>query len=51
MVLTKQEINDLIDAKIRAHEIRVGLISAAAGVLLLPLLLYVIIVFLLRVML
>lgn len=51
MVLTKQEINDLIDAKIRAHEIRVGLISGAAGVLLLPLLFYFIVLFLARVML
>lgn len=50
MVLTKREISDLIDAKIRAHEIRIGLISGAAGVILLPPLLYAIVFVLLKVM-
>lgn len=31
MVLTKEEINALIDQKIREHEFRIGLISGIAG--------------------
>jgi hypothetical protein len=46
--LTKDEIDALIDAKIREHEFRIGLISGIAGILLLPAFIFVIVVCLLN---
>ena len=51
MSLSREEINALIDQKIKEHEWRIGLISGLAGIFLLPLLLYLIVLCLLRVML
>jgi hypothetical protein len=33
--LSRQEINAIVDAKIRAHELRIGLISGIAGLVFL----------------
>lgn len=40
MSLTKQEINALIDQKIREHEFRIGVISGITGLLFLAAIIY-----------